>query len=91
VSADFDTSVLPQNSASLLQSVTRRGVQLEALCLRAPLVFLTIRVLNLGFQKDVFVRMTTNNWASYTDIPASYLPGTADPSTDRFYVREGEK
>ena len=83
---DFDGSVLPQTCSSLLQAVTHSGVQLESLCLRPPLVFLTIRVLNLGFQKDVFVRMTTDGWASYTDVAASYLPGTADPSTDRFYV-----
>lgn len=86
---EFDSSLLPQNSAALMAAVTRQGVQLESLCLRTPLVFLTVRVLNMAFEKHVFVRMSVDHWKSYTDVPASYLPGTADPSTDRFYVSPG--
>lgn len=37
----------------------------------------TLNLLNLpnGFQKNVFVRYTTNNWATQTDVPATYVAG----------------
>lgn len=83
---DFDASVLPQSSSELATDVAKNGVQLESVTLRMPLVLLTVRVLNLSFEKSVTVRMTTDGWQSYTDVKASYLPGSADPSSDRFYV-----
>ena len=83
---DFDASSLPLSSEALLTAVATKGVQLESVTLRASLVLLTVRVLNLSFEKSVTVRVTTDGWASYDDVTASYLPGSSDPSSDRFYV-----
>ncbi|XP_022665419.1 protein phosphatase 1 regulatory subunit 3B-like isoform X2 [Varroa destructor] len=58
-------------------------------------VHIVIRVLNVAFHKSVLLRYTLNNWESYTDIEADYMPaeckdigGSAHTSspTDRFSV-----
>ncbi|OQR75294.1 protein phosphatase 1 regulatory subunit 3C-like [Tropilaelaps mercedesae] len=58
-------------------------------------VHIVVRVLNVAFHKSVVLRYTLNNWGSYTDIEADYLPaeckditGSAHASspTDRFSV-----
>ncbi|KAL8601113.1 hypothetical protein ACOMHN_040814 [Nucella lapillus] len=43
-----------------------------------------IRVANIGFHKAVRVRFTTNGWASFHDIAASYMVNSNDGATDRF-------
>lgn len=43
-----------------------------------------VRVANLGFHKAVRVRFTTNGWASFHDIAASYMANSNDGPTDRF-------
>lgn len=63
-----------------------KGVQLESLTLRHPIVFLTIRVLNIAFEKSVFVRVSSDNWATFNDVPADFLPSSVDPRADRFYA-----
>jgi hypothetical protein len=71
-------STAPAHAHALSRQVT----------LRSPLIFLTARVLNLAFEKTVSVRWTVDGWKTpQKDVPMFYLPGCADPSTDRFYVR----
>ncbi|CAF1009939.1 unnamed protein product [Brachionus calyciflorus] len=43
-----------------------------------------VRVINLSFHKRVFVRYTTNNWKSYTDLDCSYVPNSSNGLTDSF-------
>ncbi|XP_063045369.1 protein phosphatase 1 regulatory subunit 3E [Engraulis encrasicolus] len=43
-----------------------------------------VRVLNLAFEKSVAVRYTLNNWMSFIDILASYVPHSSDGVTDKF-------
>ncbi|KAK2832325.1 hypothetical protein Q7C36_015787 [Tachysurus vachellii] len=44
----------------------------------------TIRVLNLSYNKVVYVRTTLDSWQSHFDQLAEYVPGSSDGETDRF-------
>ncbi|KAM7391539.1 hypothetical protein PAMP_022221 [Pampus punctatissimus] len=45
----------------------------------------TVRVKNIGFQKDVCVRITFDSWQSYRDVPCTYLQKRfGGPQTDIF-------
>ena len=44
----------------------------------------TIRVANISFHKYVVVRYTDNQWASSSDVCASYVANSNDGPTDRF-------
>lgn len=52
--------------------------------LQSPQTLLTIRALNLAFEKEVFVRMTDDGWATQRDIPCSYISTSDDARADRF-------
>lgn len=43
-----------------------------------------VRLVNRGFEKQVYVRYTTNEWTTFTDISASYIPRSSDGWSDRF-------
>lgn len=45
-----------------------------------------IRVLNKCFEKQVWCRYTTDNWATFTDVRATYIPSSSDSWSDRFTV-----
>lgn len=45
-----------------------------------------IRVLNIGFEKSVNLRYTTNEWLTWTDVMASYVPNSCDGFSDKFTV-----
>jgi protein phosphatase 1 regulatory subunit 3A/B/C/D/E len=42
------------------------------------------RVMNVSFEKQVLIRYTSNEWSTWTDCLASYIPQSGDGSTDRF-------
>ncbi|KAL7884921.1 hypothetical protein AOLI_G00076910 [Acnodon oligacanthus] len=46
-----------------------------------------IRVLNVSFQKCVYVRSTMDGWITYFDYPAEYVLGSSDDEADGFCVR----
>ncbi|XP_051886661.1 protein phosphatase 1 regulatory subunit 3A [Pristis pectinata] len=59
-----------------------------------------IRVLNISYEKLVYIRMTLNNWESYYDILADYVADSYDGETDQFtfkiqlvppYLKDGAK
>lgn len=77
---------LPQNHEELVARLGERGVQLESLLVRSPLIFCTVRVLNVSFQKHVHFRVTKDNWKTFIDVDASFMPGSSDGRSDRFYV-----
>ncbi|RVE56457.1 hypothetical protein OJAV_G00221360 [Oryzias javanicus] len=43
-----------------------------------------IRVVNLCYTKNVYIRMTLDQWSSHFDLLAEYIPGSSDMRTDRF-------
>jgi len=43
-----------------------------------------VRVLNLAFEKNVYLRYTLNNWTTFVDILAYYVPRSSDGQTDKF-------
>lgn len=43
-----------------------------------------IRVLNISFEKLVYVRMSLDDWQTYYDILAEYVPNSCDGETDQF-------
>uniref|UniRef100_A0A3B3R5R1 CBM21 domain-containing protein n=1 Tax=Paramormyrops kingsleyae TaxID=1676925 RepID=A0A3B3R5R1_9TELE len=43
-----------------------------------------VRVLNLAFEKSVLLRYTLNNWLTFFDVQASYVPRSSDGATDKF-------
>ncbi|XP_048196052.1 protein phosphatase 1 regulatory subunit 3A [Perognathus longimembris pacificus] len=43
-----------------------------------------IRVLNISFEKLVYVRMSLDDWQTHYDILAEYVPNSCDGETDQF-------
>ncbi|XP_029016407.1 uncharacterized protein ppp1r3aa [Betta splendens] len=43
-----------------------------------------IRVVNVCYTKFVYVRLSLDQWNSYFDLLAEYVPGSSDIKTDRF-------
>lgn len=44
----------------------------------------TVRVANVSYHKHVTIRTTLNNWLTFEDVPATYVAGSHDGTTDRF-------
>ncbi|XP_009905555.2 protein phosphatase 1 regulatory subunit 3A [Dryobates pubescens] len=77
---------LPASQEELLQKVREQKVQLESVMFLPGITCMNgiIRVLNVSFEKVVYVRMTLNNWLSYYDILAEFLPNSCGNETDQF-------
>ena len=54
---------------------------------RALTITGVIRVANVAYHKTVAVRVTTDGWATQTDVTADYVPRSNDGTTDRFSFR----
>ncbi|XP_059834239.1 uncharacterized protein ppp1r3ab [Hypanus sabinus] len=93
---------LPSSPEQLMQKLYAQKVELEstefprgANCMKG-----LIRVLNISYEKLVYIRMTLNNWESYYDILADYVADSCDGETDQFtfkillvppYLKDGAK
>ncbi|NXI57200.1 PPR3A phosphatase, partial [Chloroceryle aenea] len=77
---------LPASQEELLQKVREQKVVLESVVLMPGITCMSgiIRVLNVSFEKMVCVRMTLNNWLSYYDILAEFMPNSCGNETDQF-------
>ncbi|KFQ52277.1 Protein phosphatase 1 regulatory subunit 3A [Nestor notabilis] len=77
---------LPASQEELLQKVREQKVLLESIVLLPGITCMNgiIRVLNVSFEKLVYVRMTLNNWLSYYDILAEFMPNSCGSETDQF-------
>uniref|UniRef100_A0A8C3NA13 Uncharacterized protein n=1 Tax=Geospiza parvula TaxID=87175 RepID=A0A8C3NA13_GEOPR len=77
---------LPASQEELLQKVREQKVVLESVVLLPGITCMNgiIRVLNVSFEKQVYVRMTLNNWLSYYDILAEFMPNSCGSETDQF-------
>ncbi|NXK55723.1 PPR3A phosphatase, partial [Chauna torquata] len=93
---------LPASQEELLQKVREQKVLLESIVLLPGITCMNgiIRVLNISFEKLVYVRMTLDNWVSYYDILAEFMPNSCGSETDQFcfkislvppYQRDGAK
>ncbi|XP_067084407.1 protein phosphatase 1 regulatory subunit 3C-B-like [Osmerus mordax] len=56
--------------ASRLQDVM---VLLENCSVSASAIHGTVRVMNVSYEKDVYIRITFNSWRSYLDAPCAFL------------------
>ncbi|XP_074538614.1 protein phosphatase 1 regulatory subunit 3A [Halichoeres trimaculatus] len=75
------------SGSTLLQAVQANKVEVERISQveDEPLAFTGIvRVLNVSFNKAVYIRSTMDSWASYYDHPAEYVQGSHDGVTDQF-------
>ncbi|NWV02597.1 PPR3A phosphatase, partial [Ptilonorhynchus violaceus] len=77
---------LPASQEELLQKVREQKVMLESILLLPGITCMNgiIRVLNISFEKQVYVRMTLDNWLSYYDILAEFMPNSCGSETDQF-------
>ncbi|NWR92491.1 PPR3A phosphatase, partial [Furnarius figulus] len=77
---------LPPSQEELLQKVREQKVMLESILFLPGITCMNgiIRVLNISFEKQVYVRMTLNNWLSYYDILAEFMPNSCGSETDQF-------
>ncbi|XP_064512072.1 protein phosphatase 1 regulatory subunit 3A isoform X2 [Pseudopipra pipra] len=77
---------LPPSQEELLQKVREQKVMLESILLLPGITCMNgiIRVLNISFEKQVYVRTTLNNWLSYYDILAEFMPNSCGNETDQF-------
>ncbi|XP_057879132.1 protein phosphatase 1 regulatory subunit 3A [Melospiza georgiana] len=77
---------LPASQEELLQRVREQKVVLESVVLLPGVTCMNgiIRVLNVSFEKQVYVRMTLNNWLTYYDILAEFMPNSCGSEMDQF-------
>ncbi|NXU57862.1 PPR3A phosphatase, partial [Turnix velox] len=77
---------LPASQEEVLQKVREQKVVLESIVFLPGITCMNgiIRVLNISFEKLVYVRMTLNNWLSYYDILAEFMPNSCGSETDQF-------
>lgn len=88
----FDKIIVPlfQQPGALphfLDLVQSQYVAMESAAVTDP-VCLTIsglvRVRNLDFHKSVHVRYSLDNWLTYSDLQAEYVPNSCDGFSDKF-------
>ncbi|XP_054845349.1 protein phosphatase 1 regulatory subunit 3A [Eublepharis macularius] len=80
---------LPTTQEELLQKVRAQKVWLESIEFLPGITCMKgiIRVLNISFEKLVYVRMSLDNWLTYYDILAEYVPNSCDGETDQFFFK----
>ncbi|GFT23843.1 glycogen-binding subunit 76A [Nephila pilipes] len=74
----------PGADAYFLEKVKQQKVCLENVIIEGLKVTGLVRILNIGYEKKVLVRYTTNDWMSLTDQSAEFVPGSSDGVTDKF-------
>nr|XP_046251180.1 uncharacterized protein ppp1r3ab [Scatophagus argus] len=80
------TFSLPLPSKELFFKVQEQKVELETIEILPGTTILkgVVRVLNISFNKAVYVRTTLDTWSSHFDLLAEYIPGSSDSLTDCF-------
>lgn len=89
--------ILPLTLLPLFQQPGQRmefleKVQQQKICLETAVVTdksvlaITgfVRVMNISYHKSVFVRYTLNNWKTFSDLQATYVPHSCDGFSDKF-------
>ncbi|XP_029472341.1 protein phosphatase 1 regulatory subunit 3A isoform X2 [Rhinatrema bivittatum] len=80
--------VLPTEN-DVMQKLYKQKVLLESVHFLPRLTSMKgiIRVLNVAFEKLVYVRISLDAWQSYYDILAEYMPESYDGETDQFFFK----
>ncbi|XP_036400435.1 protein phosphatase 1 regulatory subunit 3E-like [Megalops cyprinoides] len=76
--------VNPGQFPGFLEKVQKMKVLLESVETDEFSLSGSVRVLNLAFEKTVILRYSLNNWLTFLDILASYVPDSSDGVTDKF-------
>uniref|UniRef100_A0A8C4YQN5 Protein phosphatase 1 regulatory subunit 3A n=1 Tax=Gopherus evgoodei TaxID=1825980 RepID=A0A8C4YQN5_9SAUR len=81
--------ILPGSQEELLQKVRVQKVLLESIEFLPGITCMKgiIRVLNVSFEKLIYVRMSLDDWLTYYDILAEYVPNSCDGETDQFFFK----
>ncbi|XP_071493610.1 protein phosphatase 1 regulatory subunit 3B-like [Diadema antillarum] len=74
----------PGGRADFISRLYNLNVCLENLVVHEFTLIGTIKVRNLGFEKNVRIRHSSDNWNSYVDVMGMYVQGSCDGPTDRF-------
>ena len=79
----------PWSPEELGSRLRERKIELESVELLPSTTVLrgVVRVLNVSFDKTVFVRTSLDAWASHFDLLAEYVEGSGDGLTDCFSFR----
>ncbi|KAK0148151.1 Protein phosphatase 1 regulatory subunit 3A [Merluccius polli] len=82
-------SPLPTPPEELGSRVREQRIELESIELLPGTTVLRglVRVLNVSFDKTVFVRTTLDAWASHFDLLAEYVQGSSDGSDGLFFIQ----
>ncbi|XP_055087495.1 uncharacterized protein ppp1r3aa [Periophthalmus magnuspinnatus] len=82
----FCLFTVPPTPEELERKVEEQMVELESIELLPKTSTLRgiVRVLNMCYNKLVYVRITLDRWRSHFDLQAEYVPGSSDWKTDRF-------
>uniref|UniRef100_A0A3B5R4Z2 Uncharacterized LOC106699937 n=2 Tax=Xiphophorus maculatus TaxID=8083 RepID=A0A3B5R4Z2_XIPMA len=80
------TFSLPLPSEEVLAKVLSQKVELETIGLLPGTTILkgVIRVLNISYNKSVYIRTSLDRWATHFDLLAEYVPGSSDGVMDSF-------
>ncbi|GIX68530.1 protein phosphatase 1 regulatory subunit 3D [Caerostris darwini] len=88
----------PGGEEQFLERVHNQKICLENVIVCNLKVIGIVKILNLGFEKEVAVRYTLNEWMSFFEEKAEYLPGSSDGVTDKFsfsitpvYIAPGDR
>lgn len=74
----------PSTKPDFLDKVRNQYVCLENVIVSEFTLHCTCKVLNVAFEKFVAARYTTNEWQTYEEVVASYVPSSTDGVFDKF-------
>ena len=77
----------PQFEVNFHERLHNQKVCLESVDASSSMITGIVSVENLAYEKEVKVRYTLNNWGSFQDIWADYVPLSRDGETDKFCFR----
>ncbi|XP_047451906.1 uncharacterized protein ppp1r3ab isoform X2 [Mugil cephalus] len=77
---------VPLATEELFAKVQEQKIELESIELLPGTTILkgVVRVLNISFNKAVYIRTTLDSWSSHFDLLAEYIPGSSDGLMDCF-------
>ncbi|XP_015259498.1 PREDICTED: protein phosphatase 1 regulatory subunit 3A-like [Cyprinodon variegatus] len=80
------TFSLPLSPKEVFAKVLNQKVELETVELLPGTTILkgVIRVLNISYNKSVYIRTSLDRWATHFDLLAEYVSGSSDGVTDSF-------
>ncbi|EEB17214.1 protein phosphatase 1 binding protein, putative [Pediculus humanus corporis] len=91
----------PGLKMDFMEKINNQKICLETMSVTDPSVLAITgyaRVRNIGYHKSVYVRYSLNNWKTFSDLQATYVPNSCDGYSDKFLfvlyghtLKSGEK